>query len=88
MRNGTSRGRNHAGTRGRGATAFPQRESEGKKRSRAFIQANVHADWALTQSLIPRKRIGEGRISRSGAVHKIANSTGNQGINDALSQSL
>ena len=37
MRNGTSRGRNHAGTRGQGATAFPQRESEGKKRSRAFI---------------------------------------------------
>ena len=37
MRNGTSRGRNDAGARSWGTTAFPQRESEGKKRSRAFI---------------------------------------------------
>ena len=88
MRHRTSRGRNDAGASRGGTVPLPQSKSKGKKRSRTFIQANVHADWALTQSLIPRKRIGEGRVSRSGAVHKIANSTGNQGINDALSQSL
>ena len=37
MRDGTSRGGNHAGTRYWGTTAFPQRESKGKKRSRTFI---------------------------------------------------